>query len=107
MDSHIHSEFTGSPAVISNRETGKFTAYDGWIEGKNLKLIPNKKIVQQWRGADWPKGHYSIVEYEFFPIQNGTKLVFSQKDVPAQFYSDISKGWREHYWEKLKAMLEK
>lgn len=107
MNSELHSAFTGAEADISSRETGKFTAYDGWIEGKNLELVPDKKIVQRWRAEDWPKGHYSLVTFEFFPQKYGAKLIFTQKEVPKQFSSEIEKGWKEHYWEKMKAMLEK
>ncbi len=107
MNSEQHSEFTEAEAHISSRETGKFTAYDGWIEGKNLELVPGKKIVQYWRGADWPKGHFSIVTFEFFPQKNGSKLIFTQKEVPKQFESEIAKGWKDHYWDKMRAMMEK
>ena len=105
MDSRKHSHFTGSPASISNRVSGRFTAYDGWIEGKNLELVPGKKIVQYWRGSDWPRGHYSTVQFEFFPMKNRTRLIFTQKEVPSTFHSAIAKGWTEHYWEKMKKVL--
>lgn len=107
MNSEQHSAFTGAEAVISSRETGTFTAYDGYIEGKNLELVPGKKIVQKWRADDWPKGHYSIVTFEFFPQKYGAKLIFTQKEVPKQFSSSIEKGWKEWYWEPMRRMIEK
>ena|SRR5258708_23757283 len=55
MDSKKHEVFSDAKASIS-REIGETsTAYDGWIEAINIELVPDKKIVQAWRGQDWPK----------------------------------------------------
>jgi activator of HSP90 ATPase len=51
MDSNKHSEFTHSPAVIHMEVGGEFSAFDGWASGKTVELIPDKKIVQKWRGG--------------------------------------------------------
>jgi len=64
MDSKKHSNFSGAKAVISNKVGGKISAYDGWIRGVNVKLKKNSEIVQKWRGADWPKGVYSIAKFK-------------------------------------------
>ncbi|MEK6852438.1 MAG: SRPBCC family protein, partial [Nanoarchaeota archaeon] len=102
MDSKKHSQFTKAPARISRKVGGKFTAYGDWIEGKNLKLVKDKKIVQKWRGKDWPKGHYSETTFELKPHKNGTLLVFTQKGVPTEHYKGINSGWKEHYWVKMR-----
>ena len=79
MDSRRHSQFTGDKATISREVGGKFTAYGSYIEGVNLSLEPNKKIVQSWRASDWPEGHYSKVTFSLEEIENGTRLVFTSK----------------------------
>lgn len=107
MDSGKHSEFTGDKAVISRDVGGRFTAYGGYIEGENIELEADKKIVQKWRGSDWPEGHYSKVIFLLEKVKEGTKLTFTQKGVPAGQHKAISDGWHEHYWEKMKKMLEK
>ncbi len=107
IDSKKHSKFTGSKAKIDRKIGGKFTAYDGWIKGKNLELVPNKKIVQAWRGDDWPENHYSKAVFSLKKVKEGTRLVFTQTGVPDKCYKDISEGWHEHYWIKMKEMLEK
>lgn len=106
MDSKKHSRFTESEARISRKVGGKVSAYDGWVEAYNLELVPNKKIVQKWRGADWPKGHYSIAKFVLKKTKTGTTLAFTQTSVPIDVYDDIKDGWKEHYWEKMKRMLE-
>jgi activator of HSP90 ATPase len=107
MDSRKHTRFTGAKARISRKVAGKFTAYDGYIEGVNLNLIPNKRIVQSWRGSDWPEGHYSRATFSLKKVKNGTRLTFTQSGVPVQYYHDISQGWRDYYWKPMKEMLEK
>ncbi len=104
MDSKKHSNFTGSKADINREVGGKFTAYDGWIQGINIQLVPDKKIVQSWRGNDWPENHYSKTTFFLRKIKNGTKLTFTQTGVPIEFYKDIFDGWIEHYWNKMKKL---
>jgi len=106
MDSEKHSKFTGVKAVISREVNGKFTAYDGFIEGINLELVQDKKIVQKWRGSDWMEGHYSIATFELKDVDGGTELIFTQTDVPIDKYEHITKGWYEHYWDKMKRALK-
>lgn len=107
MDSKKHAAFSQSKAKISRKVGGKFTAYDGWIEGKNIKLVKDKEIVQSWRSPEWPKGHYSTVRFILKKSGNSTKLLFSQVGIPEDDYKDISSGWKEFYWERMKEELSK
>jgi activator of HSP90 ATPase len=107
MDSRQHAKFTASKARISRKAGGKFTAYDGYIEGTNLELVPNKKIVQSWRGSDWPEGHYSKATFTLTKVKGGTRLVFTQSGVPDQQYESIKQGWRDFYWNPMLATLGK
>lgn len=107
MDSKKHSKLTGGVAKISPKVGGKFTAYDLYIDGENLELIPGKKIVQSWRASDWDKNYYSTVIFEFKKIKSGTKLSFTHKNIPPDQFKSISDGWKEFYWEPLKEMFAK
>lgn len=107
MDSKKYGAFTGGKAVISRAVGGKFSAFDGYAEGVNLELVPDKKIVQTWRASDWPEGHYSRATFTFKAAAGGTQLTFMQSGVPAEFADDVSQGWRDYYWTPLKEMLEK
>jgi len=55
---------------------GEFSAFDGWVSGTTVELIPDKKIVQKWRWADWPQGHYSTVTFELQAQGQETRLDF-------------------------------
>lgn len=106
MDSKKHSQFTEAKASISRKVGGRFTAYDGDIEGKNIKLVKDKEIVQTWRMKYWPKGHYSEVKFILKKAGSGTKLMFSHKGIPEDDYEDIKEGWKDYYWERMKEFLE-
>jgi activator of HSP90 ATPase len=107
MDSRLHSQLTGEKASISKDVGGKFSTYDGYAEGVNLELVPDKKIVQSWRASDWPEGHYSKVTFSLKEVEGGTHLTFTQAGVPGEQYEDISQGWRDYYWAPMKKMLGK
>jgi activator of HSP90 ATPase len=106
MDEKQHGRFTGGEAKISRKIGGKFTIYGGNIEGVNLELVPDKKIVQSWRYSDWPAGHYSKATFALELVGKGTRLTFTQTDVPDDKYEDIKQGWKDYYWEPMKAMLD-
>jgi activator of HSP90 ATPase len=105
MDSRRHAKFTGDKARISREVGGKIMAYDGYIDGLNLEIVPNRKIVQSWRGSDWPEGHYSKATFALAKVKGGTRLTFTQSGIPEDQVEPIKEGWKEHYWDKMKALL--
>jgi activator of HSP90 ATPase len=107
MNSKKHAKFTGAPAKIGSKVGDKFTAYGGYVEGKNLNLIKNKKIVQAWRGSEWEKGHFSKITYNLKPVKTGTRIFFYQSGIPEKEFKHIKKGWIQHYWTPLKKMFTK
>jgi len=107
MDSRKHANFTGEKASISRKIGGKFTAYAGYISGVNLDLVEDRKIVQSWRGNDWPAGHYSRVTFLLKKVKGGARLIFRQSGVPEVHYKDIHQGWRDYYWKPMRERVEK
>jgi activator of HSP90 ATPase len=107
MDSEKHSEFTEAAARISRKVGGRFSTYDDYSTGTNIELVQDRKIVQKWRGSDWPERHYSVATFDLQGSGGKTKLVFTQTDVPEDQYEAISQGWKEFYWEKMKKMISK
>ena len=107
MDSKKHSQLTGSKAQISKKVGAKFSIYEGEIQGVNLELVPDRKIVQSWRYSDWPEGHYSKATFLLEESKGVTKLTFTQTEVPEELYQDVAQGWRDYYWQPMKEMLEK
>jgi len=107
MDSKKHAAFTGGKAKISRQVGGEIMAYDDYIAGKNIELVPDKKIVQDWRAVDWPEGYYSRITFEFVPVPEGTRLDFTHVDLPEGTEAEFEQGWVDNYWEPMKKYLEK
>jgi len=107
MSSKEHAAFTHSKTRISRREGGRFTSGDGYISGRNVKLVPGRKIVQEWRGDEegWPEDHFSIATFSLAAVGAKTRLTFTQTGVPSEFADAIAQGWKDFYWEPLRAYL--
>lgn len=107
MDSKKHSEVTGARAVLSRKSGGKFSAYDRYIVGRNLLIIPNYLIIQTWGGKDFKKTDPdSILMLTFNKIRGGTRLDLVHANVPGHHYRGIKEGWNEYYWEKWRKYLK-
>ncbi len=108
MDTKKFITFTGDHAHINRGVGGNFTAFNGYVKGKNMELIPDQKIVQEWKADEegWPQNHFSIITITLTPAGEGTRLDFIQDKLPQQCAEAITKGWEEYYWQPLKQYLE-
>ena len=108
MDAKKHSAFTGSRATCDPRVGGEFTAWDGYISGKNLELEKGKRIIQEWVTTDWPKNYPpSRLELNFKAVKEGTEISMIHSEVPAEQADDTKQGWIDFYWEPLKEYFKK
>lgn len=108
MDAKKHSEFTGSKATGVAKVGGKFTSWDGYAFGKNLKLVKGKKIVQEWKTTEWPEGYPpSKLDISLKKKKDGTVLTMVHSLVPAEQADEYAQGWLDYYWEPLKKYFEK
>jgi len=98
--------FTATSARIDPAVGGAFSLFDGVIFGRILELVPNQRIVEAWRVADWPAGIYSIVRFELKPEGSGTLVVFDHTGFPEGLKEHLAIGWQEHYWDALKKYLQ-
>jgi activator of HSP90 ATPase len=103
LDAKKHGEFTGSPATTSARKGATFTAWEGYITGKNLELVKGKKIVQDWRTTEFPDEYpFSRLELTLAPKRGGTELKMVHSKVPADQVDEYTQGWKSSYWDPLK-----
>ena len=103
VDAKTHIAVTGANATFERREGGKFSVADGYITGRFLRLQSSRRIVQEWRTAEWPKNAPpSLLELRFLPRENGTEIRMVQSQVPADQAQRFRKGWTEHFWTPLK-----
>lgn len=102
LSSKGHSDMTGSPASISAKVGGEFDAWDGYIHGKNLELVPGKRIVQSWRTSEFSKDEPdSRIEITLEPVGNQTKLTLRHTGLPPHG-TQYEQGWVESYFEPMK-----
>jgi activator of HSP90 ATPase len=79
--------------------------FGGLIVGRNVELLPNKRIVQAWRPSHWDPGVYSIVRFQLKPQGSGTKVVLDHIGFPQGDYDHLEAGWRAHYSDGLAKYL--
>jgi len=102
LDSDEHSKFTGGKASVESGIGGKFTAWDGYIQGTTLELEPGRRIVQSWRTTEFPSDSGdSRLEIHFEPVEEGTRIVLLHSDIPTGQGTQYEQGWKEHYLEPL------
>ena len=103
-----HSEFTGSKATGKPKVGSKFTAWDGYIQGRNLELEKGKRIVQEWTTTDWPENYPpSKLELTFQQTAQGTEILMIHSNVPVEQEEELAEGWTEFYWKPMKKYFKK
>lgn len=109
MDARMHSSFTGDEAIIEDKEGTSFSAFGGYITGKNIVLERGRKIIQTWRAEEegWPEDHFSEVVFIFKNVTGGCELDFFHTAIPEHKAEAIEKGWTAYYWEPLRIYLER
>lgn len=107
LSSEGHTKMTGGEATSSNKVGGSFTAWDGYIQGKNLVLEENKRIVQSWRSSQFePHEEDSQIEVLLTEQGDTTELTLIHSKVPESGEHYI-KGWDEHYFQPMKKYFSK
>ena len=87
--------WTGYPATMNAEAGTEFSLWEGDITGKNLEIITNKKIVQEWYFGDQPEK--SIVTIKIFENKKGTQLEVIHENIPDEDFENIVEGWNEYY----------
>ena len=108
IDAKKHSAFTGSKATCDPKVGGEFSAWDGYITGKNLELEKGKRIVQEWITTEWPAGYApSRLEFTFRKVKGSTEIKMVHSNVPEEQAEEYKQGWIDNYWEPLKTYFTK
>jgi activator of HSP90 ATPase len=107
LDSDAHGEMTGSPAEIDPAVGGAFSAWEGYITGKTLELVPGKKIVQEWRTTEFPEGSPpSLLTLVFEAAKTGTRLRLSHNNIPDGQAEEYKTGWEDFYFTPMKEYFQ-
>ncbi|KAK5944000.1 Co-chaperone [Knufia obscura] len=83
---------------------GKFAIFDGNVTGEFVKLDEPKQVVQKWRLAQWPEGHYSTQEITFDQndVDQVTNMRVSWTGVPVGQEDVVQRNWEGYYVRSIK-----
>ena len=105
LDSELHCYMTGGEAHCSDKVGEHFTAWDGYIQGKNLAIETNKMIRQSWRTSNFEEGlEDSIITVKFKDTESGVQITLIHEDIP-EGQPDYQQGWEEYYFEPMKVFF--
>jgi uncharacterized protein YndB with AHSA1/START domain len=93
------------PAEIGAEAGAPFSIFGGFVGGRIIELVPDRRLVEAWRPQDWPPGVYSIVKFELLDQDAGTLLVFDQTGFPASDAAQLLQGWKMNYWQPMAKVL--
>ena len=107
LDSETHSQMTGGEASCSDQPGAEFTAWDGYIWGKNIALKPNEEIIQSWRTTEFDETDEDAeLIIRFQEVENGTELMLIHTNIP-EGQTQYEQGWVNHYFTPMKAYFAK
>jgi activator of HSP90 ATPase len=96
--------WSGDEAKMGPAVGDSFTLWGGQMFGKNLEVIKNKKLVQEWCYDQWDKP--SKVTFTLKPKGKKTIVELLHEDVPDKSYKSIEEGWDSYYLGAMKEMFE-
>ncbi|PCJ95262.1 MAG: hypothetical protein COA50_08595 [Flavobacteriaceae bacterium] len=101
-----HTKMTLGTAFTSDKVGDPFSAWDGYINGKNVELVPYTKIVQSWRSSQFEEHEEdSQIEILLKELDGKTELTLTHSKVP-ESGEHYKKGWDNHYFKPMKVYFQ-
>lgn len=75
------------------------------MEGKNLLIVPGKRLVQLWRAHHWKNKDWSVLILTFSRVAGGTQVDLVRVGVPAYDQKGVREGWPKYCWRPWKKYL--
>jgi uncharacterized protein YndB with AHSA1/START domain len=108
LDSAGHSAMTGGKAEAWNKIGAAFTAWDGYIWGKNLELVRGERVVQSWRTTQFSQVDLdSILTVTLAPAEGGARLALVHANAPDDDKGYGEGGWEDNYFAPMKEYFAK
>ena len=92
LDSLAHSEMTGGAANMSEQIGAEVSAWDGYISGRNLELVPGERIVQSWRTSEFADEHGELGDHDPAPGSRRGDLVDARAQQCAGRTAELRRG---------------
>ncbi len=103
LDGEKHAAMTGTKSAKGSTAVGgAIEAWDGYISGRNLKLVPGRRIVQAWRTTEFASEHPdSQIDVKLEKAARGTRVTLAHSNVP-DGQTGYKSGWVEFYFAPMK-----
>lgn len=76
----------GAKTSITKKEAEPFSLMNGNLTGRNLMIVPDRMIVQSWRGNIWEEDNLdSVLTLIFSDTENGAQIDLIFAATPSQF----------------------
>ena len=98
--------WSGEKAVMTTKVGEEFSLWDGDITGKNIEIIENEKLVQQWYFGEDDDTEPSIVTIKIWPKNSSCSVELLHTNIPDEAYENIVEGWNDAYLGAVKALME-
>jgi uncharacterized protein YndB with AHSA1/START domain len=103
LNSEGHSNMTDSPATASAVVGELFEAWDGYIQGKNLELDRERRILQAWRTTEFEESDPdSRLEILLRSREGGTLVTVRHSNLP-DHGMQYRQGWVDAYFTPMQA----
>lgn len=96
--------WSGLPAKMEAKDGTEFELWDGDISGRNIKIEPEKLIVQQWYFDG--QEEESIVTIKLHDSEKEVSVELRHTNIPDEVYDEFTTGWEEYFFGAIKAFLE-
>jgi uncharacterized protein YndB with AHSA1/START domain len=105
MSSEGHAAMTGGEAaMIDPRIGGQHSAWNGYISGETLELVPGKRIVQSWHAGDFPEGApHSRLVVSFAREGKETRVTIDHAELPEGMAAGFLDGWEKFYFTPMRS----
>lgn len=104
MDPEQIEGWGAGPAKMDDQVGTEFQLWGGDIHGKNLEIVKNQKLIQDWYGGDWP--HPSKVTINLTKENETTRVELNHENIPDKEVSEFEDGWNRYYFGAIKEYLE-
>ena len=104
VDPSLIEDWGGGPAKMGDQAGFEFELWGGDIYGKNIEVVPQSKLVQEWTAGEWNQP--SKVTLTLSGKGNKTTVELLHEDVPDGETLEFEDGWKTNYLGPLKEYAE-
>jgi len=96
--------WSGYPAKFEAKENSEFELWEGDICGRNLKVIDQEELVQEWYFGEQEEA--SIATIKMFQQKKIVRVIVTHTNIPDEAFEEITEGWEEYYLKSIKKLVE-